>query len=84
MPVFQVSTKLEKRRELDEAAVGEIEHEQQPELGGLIDRADDQRRDQAEARERAAEVIAQHVTPPPSASASHSRSAWASRGVTSG
>ena len=83
MPVFQVSTKSRNGVRWTMPR-GEIEDVQQPELRRLIERADDRRRDQPEAGERAVEIAGAHVTPPPSRIASHSRSACASRGVTSG
>ena len=57
MPGFQVSTRSRNGVRWTMPAIGEIEREQQPELHGLIERADDRGRDQAEAGERAVEVL---------------------------
>src|SRR5437879_6149807 len=66
---------VEKRRDPDRAAVSDVEHVEQPELRGLIDR---QRGDRGHGS--GAEVRRHTVTP----SAFHSRNACASRGETSG
>src|SRR5450759_338043 len=66
---------IKERGDLHRAAVGDVEHEQQPEFRRLIERQHRQRGDDSGAQMRR-----QTATP----SAFHSRSAFASRGDTSG
>ena len=84
MPVFRVSTKSKNGPRRTGLAARSID-EQQLKLAGLIEQAGDGRDDDAEARERAAEDMPTLMRYSAALRmASHSRSALASRGETSG
>src|SRR4029077_20718566 len=64
---------IQERRELDRAATADVEHAEQPEFRGLVEREHGNGRDHT-----CAQLAAQIATP----RAFHSRKAWASRGET--